>query len=284
MKVDLASAEGARAWLLHCKKYATECFRCDGELRPAAVFIALRDPNTGKRADPPSELLCGLDPTIMNEWQSKDMLASWLRTTARRADAIGFALFTEAWMADYAAGRPRPEGPVEKMEGRKEIIMIQAQHRALGAKMHVMAREILRPKGSAPKLGSWSSSEAAVGESRFGGVIPDEKEVAERAAVLERLAAVGRQMSPAERRHHLDIVRRRLVAGGVPAAAMDAAAANIEALLEEIGVAVPPDPSGTPLGAPQTVQFFGDTPVTMVNLPDWVNRPPDDPEPGKDRR
>jgi hypothetical protein len=208
--IDLATAQGAREWIVWLKGRAVQNWRKNGSISAWAALIATRDEDTGK-AISPTEIVCILDPALF-EPSEKDKLALWLRRAARMSDAIGYVLVSEIWTLDTDI---RPKGSWEKVPGRKERLSLMVEHQALGPECLGFSREIMRRK----KLGPWRE---VVLTGRFAGVLRREEETNQLERLVKALIDLSVDWTPEQRRKHCDNARARaLREGGVPAHAVE---------------------------------------------------------------
>jgi hypothetical protein len=260
----LASEQGAREWLEHLKRMATQRFRDQGRLEPLVVMIVTRDDKTGERLPAPTEMLIFVGGDIMNPaGDSKDRFALWLRRMARRTDAIAFAHVAEVWVLEDVDIRPRNRS-WEDVPGRKEAISIAAQHRALGDDTFHFSRRITRLPGKV-KLEAWREGQGAKG--RFVSVLSTAAEEATKEDNLRRLAEAGSDLTPEQRRFHIDRAIERIAAQeGLPPELARQMAANLAARLGEAGepVAARPEDLVAKPAANEAEE------MTVVNIDDEV--------------
>jgi hypothetical protein len=262
---DLGSEQGARDWIARLKKLATDRFRDQGRLEALVAMIITRDDKTGERLPEPKEMLVFIGGDIMNPaGDSKDRFAIWLRRMARRTDAIAFAHVAEVWVLVSVDVRPRKRS-WEDVPGREEAISITAQHRALGDDTFHHSRRITRVPGRKVKLEEWREDRGVKG--RFAGVLTTPAEETEKQDGLRRLAEAGAELTPEQRRFHIDRAIERMVAEqGLPPAAAQQMAANLAARLGEAGepVAARPEDLVAKPAANEAEE------VTVINLDDEV--------------
>lgn len=261
-KDDFTTPEGARAWALSMRDMARAQFERDEELAPQAVFIMTRDEKTGRKHPKPTLLMSMIASDVINGGgQAKNNLGLWLRRIARRTAAIGYCFMSEAWVITDVDIRPR--GSWENVPGRREVVRVGIEHVALGdTDLHYVA-EVTRKKGKVT-LAPWDETVGKIDRkrSRLLGILPDREEREKVAESTEGLLATGADLTPEQRRYHIERARERLLASGFTEADVDHTQRALIAELEEHGhivapgpprpspsvdVIVPPEGSGLPL-------------------------------------
>lgn len=218
MTWDLLSAEGARAMFAEMRADFANRFRKAGDVPPMVALIITRDERTGKTIEGGAVQLHFIESGIINDhgpYGRKDQLATYVRRAARRSDAVGFLFVSEAWMLDDARFKPSlPSESWEEVPGRREGIIVNAQHKAIGPNTLHWSALITRPKKGKPHLGPWSES-AGVVTGRFAGVLTSEAEDSQEAEFWARLIEGGEYLTPEARRDHIENGRLQMVAAGV---------------------------------------------------------------------
>src|SRR4051812_14686759 len=94
---DLATADGARAWLDHLKAVIAEGFATQGSVPPLALFVVTRDDSTGRLLPQPREVMSMLaNDLFAPDGDGKDKVALWMMRFARVHHAIAYAFVSEA--------------------------------------------------------------------------------------------------------------------------------------------------------------------------------------------
>jgi hypothetical protein len=266
---DIETEQGARDWILKLKKLATDRFRDQGRLDPLVVMIVRRDDKTGERLPEPKEMIVFVGGDIMNPaGDSKDRFALWLRRMVRRTDAIAFAHVAEVWVLENVDIRPRNRS-WEDVAGRKEAISVTAQHRALGDETLAYHRRITRIAGGKAKLEEWQEGKSAKG--RFAGVLSSSVEEREKEEALRQLAEAGADLTPEQRRFHIDRAIERVVADqGLAPHLAQQMAAEMAARLAEAGEPVAARPEDLASKPPANE---GQKEITIVDLDEEVPKP-----------
>jgi len=258
--IDLLSEAGARAWLEGVKRSVRDDFVNDGELPAGAVLIATRDERNGKKLPNGGCIYVGVMPSILNDhgaYGQKDQLASYLRRMARKVDAVGFAFWSEAWAVHDTTDLPAT-GSFEHVPGRREIVMLNVQHKALGEDTRSFAAVIQERAGGRRVLRLWSPEGRSRG--RFSGVLRTAKEDAQIERMIPVLLAMGEHLTPEQRRYHLDNVLHRLIADGESKEEAEWKMRAFTEIIREHGQAVAELPSDRPV-PPASAD-----PIRLVNL------------------
>jgi hypothetical protein len=251
---DLATAEGADRWFKGLMEDAHERFRTsegDGDLAPAAYLVVTRDERNGALLDKPAMMIVAIDSRLINDHagNGKDRLATWLRRVASRTAAIGFCFLSEAWVVTSKDKNwKRPKGSFEFVPGREEVLMAFCQHKALGAGTRIYRAPITRPKKGHATVGPWEkSTEFESAEGRFANVLLSEEAERTSNEALDQMAAVGADLTPAQRRQHIENVRKQFKeAGLVSPEEVDKNIASLINLVRERGIEIGSLPGDEP--------------------------------------
>lgn len=259
--VDLTTAAGAEAWCLYLKKMATALFREHKAIaNPLMILLAMRDPERAQPFDKPVEIVNFIDkallaPTVI----AKNRLAAWIRRMARSSDAIGFAYIAEVWVLS----RSEP-GDWGNVPDRREAIVVNVQHRALGEEARGYARQIERLPSGKALLDVWKLRTT---RGRFSDVLRPQEEVASVATTLDSLRATGERLTPEQRRHHAERAAERLVKEeGLSRTNAERAVWQLVCRLRESGMEVASRP-----GDPAPNAKMERDGVGHLDINDWLN-------------
>lgn len=263
--IDLTTAEGARAWLLDLKRDATEAFRKNGTITvPMVTLLAMRDDRSGLALPAPRQVIAFIDPAVMKPTgDSKDKFALALRRMVRVNDAIAYAFTMESWVLPDTDIKPR--GSWENVPGRREAITIMAQHKALGDETLAFHRDITRDKHGAPKLAPWRQGRGTHG--RFAGVLPDNEEREDVDRLEAVLLAAGADLTPEQRRFHIERAHEQMLARGASPIALDGLVRKTIARLRAAGQEIAGRPGDIVEGGTQA-NDAGPT-LDLVDLDEW---------------
>ncbi len=177
---DLTSAEGA-AWLpRHAKAWATRFMADGGEVRPMAILLCKRNPNTGLSFAKPQPIPVAV--ANMDGEEAKEATVRTIRKLAAKGRAFGVAWMTESWGLKWKPSKEENEavfedyrrnwvGRLSEHPDRIELVTVTWQHRAVGSSGS--SAEIIRDAGAPPRLGPWSP-DATDCEGRFVDFLPRE--------------------------------------------------------------------------------------------------------------
>lgn len=229
------TAAGAEAFLQTVLRDVRDIFRRRGEFIATVFMVGDRDPHTSATLDKPTSSVSLVDPSFLQDNDTKNSLVVTMNELAVAAGAFGLAFVVEMWMKWFEGDTASKDMATFRSEqrslnddanaaGRKEGILVAFEHQAREGcsvkadgrlRASILWAEIHRPGRGKPHLGPWQA-EVRGFEGRFTGLLPDDDYMNRAAEALDAMRAFAKQLGMSQSYAAEVIARGRLHRPGYP--------------------------------------------------------------------